>query len=107
MIYLEIAAHVSAIATFLIAAGGYFIYRYDFRNKRKKLENYLQNSRNRASDSGQGKKGQHTVIHLMKEVGLTEAEILQASFKSKKIKRFSIVDKQTNRALGLLFAYSS
>jgi len=105
MIYLEIAAHLSAIATFLIAAGGYFIYRYDSIKKRKRLENYLQKSSTRESDSGQGKKGQHTVIHLMKEVGLTEAEILQASFQSKNIRRYSIVDKQTNRAIGLLFAY--
>ena len=44
-------------------------------------------------------------FHLMKEVGLTESEILQASFKSKHIERFSILDKNSGRAIGLLFGY--
>jgi|GEM_PF-4752365 len=41
----------------------------------------------------------------MKEVGLTETEILQASFKSEHIERSSIVDKESNRAVGLVFGY--
>lgn len=39
----------------------------------------------------------------MKEVGLTEAEVLQASFESKNIEHFSIVEDK--RAVGLLFGY--
>ena len=103
---LEIAANLSAIATFLIAAGGYIYYRWDFYNKRVKLENYLKEARKKASDDERGKKGQHTFIHLMKWVGLTETETLQASFKSNHIERFSIVDKKADRAIGLLFGYS-
>ena len=103
MFYLEIAAHLSAIATFLIAAGGYIYYRWDFYRKRVKLEKHLKEAKNTASDEKTGKKGQHTFIHLMKEAGLTEAEILQASFKSKHIERLSIKDPNSGRAIGLLF----
>jgi hypothetical protein len=102
---LEVAGQLSAIATFVIASGGYMYYRWDFYSKRSKLEAYLKNARATASDDRRGKQGQHTYFHLMKEVGLTETEILQASFKSKHIERSSIVDKQTNRAVGLLFSY--
>jgi hypothetical protein len=102
---LEIAGQLSAIATFIIAGGGYIYYRWDFYSKRTKLETYLKNARAKASDDRRGKQGQHSYFHLMKEVGLTETEILQASFKSKHIKRSSIVDEQTNRAVGLLFGY--
>jgi hypothetical protein len=102
---LEIAGQLSAIATFIIAGGGYIYYRWDFFSKRSKLEAYLKNARAKASDDRRGKQGQHTYFHLMKEVGLTETEILQASFKSKHIERSSIIDKETNRAVGLVFGY--
>jgi len=65
----------------------------------------LKEARNKASDEESGKEGQHTFFHLMKEVGLTEAEILQASFKSKRIERLNIVDEKSKKATGLLFGY--
>lgn len=102
---LEIAGQLTAIGTFLIATGGYFYYRWEFRNKRIRLEKYLKEARNKASDDERGMEGQHTFFHLMKEVSLTEAEILQASFKSNHIERFNIVDKNSKRAIGLLFGY--
>ncbi len=103
--WLEIAANLSAIATFLIAVFGYAYYRWDLRRKRIKLEGYLKEARDKASDDERGKKGQHTFLHLMKEVGLTEEEILHASFKSEHIERLSIVAKGSKRAVGLLFGY--
>ncbi|MDD9912989.1 MAG: hypothetical protein OXR68_06450 [Alphaproteobacteria bacterium] len=88
--FLEMVAHICAILTFVVAAGGYFKYRYDFYCKRRKLEIYLEEAGKKAKS--RGKKGQFTFLHLMKHVGLTEDEILQSSFKSQCIERFTVPD---------------
>jgi len=49
----------------------------------------------------------HTAIHIMKNVGLTQDEIIQASFASKRIERFVHVNRDTGAADYLLFRYKN
>jgi hypothetical protein len=97
---LEITAHWAAILTAIVAAGAYAVYRWDTRSKRIQLENYLKAEKAAARD-----KGQRTILHLMAKLGLTEAEVLQASFGSKHTVRRIAADPTTLRADAILLEY--
>jgi hypothetical protein len=78
------------LASILTAAVAVFWFSYtvlDRCRKRRKLEDYLL-KKWRAYDPKTDKGDyRHTIVHLMTELGLTEDEVLQASFRSVKIKR--------------------
>lgn len=93
-------ANLAAILTALIAVFGYGKYQWDACTKRKKLEAYLKSEKEKAKDQGQ-----RSALHLMARLGLTEAEILHASFSSKHIIRKVAKDPETSRAEALLFEY--
>jgi hypothetical protein len=78
-------ANLASIATFFIAGFGYAKYQCDRLKKQKLLENYLETVKK--DDAKEGKEGKKSIRHLIAKVGMTEAEILQASFNSKKIIR--------------------
>ena len=100
MVSLEVIAHLCAIATAAVAVYGYIHYRRSIALKRKRLEAYL-----RAEKAKGGDQGQRSLLHLMAKVGMTEAELLQASFDSNKIERKIAANKSTNRAEALLLEY--
>ena len=100
MLPLEIIAHLAAIGTAAVALATAGWFWLDARSKRKRLESYLKEARGR----GKGK-GQRTVLHLMARLGLTEAEILHASFRSKVIVRLLDKDPETGFATVLLLQY--
>jgi len=50
-------------------------------------------------------KGQRSINRIVKDVGLTEDEIIQISFVNPKIRRRVTVDKITKLAEDLLFEY--
>ncbi len=50
-------------------------------------------------------RGQRSLLHLMANVGMTEAELIQASFRSKHIKRKIAPDNKTGRADALLLEW--
>ena len=94
----DLASILTAIAA--VAAWAYFLLaRY---RKRLRLERYLKGAKARAAH---GKKGQHTIIHLMAECGMTEAEILDAAFRSRKIDRPVRVEGASGRAVEILLEY--
>ena len=97
---LEITSHWAGILTALVAAGAYAVYRWDIHSKRIQLENYLKAEKAAARD-----KGQRTILHLMARLGLTEAEVLQASFGSKHIVRRIAADPTTHLADAILLEY--
>jgi hypothetical protein len=97
---LEITAHWAAILTALVAAGAYVLYRWEIHSKRIQLENFLKAEKTAARD-----KGQRTILHLMARLGLTEAEVLQASFGSKHIVRRIAAAPATLRADAILLEY--
>lgn len=100
MTFLAVAANIAAIFTALVAAGAYGRYLLDRRRKRQDLEAYLKRERDAEND-----KGQRSLLHLMARLGLTEAELLQASFRSRLIERRVAANPTTNRAEALLLQY--
>lgn len=102
MSILDNVAHIAAILTSVIAVFGYGKYRFDGVNKRLKLESYLKAEKDNASA---GNKGQRSILHLMAKLGMTESEILQASFNSKRIYRRIAANPVNNRAEALLLEY--
>ncbi len=89
---------ITAVAT-IVGLWGYFSYRFNTYQKQRKLEQYLE---------GQNKESrrqvQKSLLHLVRHVGLTEDEIIQISFKSKRIKR-RIKKDEEGFAKSLLFEY--
>jgi hypothetical protein len=96
MAILETIANLAEILTSVIAFVAGVWYWCDQRQKRNRLEEYLK------ANTG---KTAHTILHLMARVGLTEDEILKASFKSTHIARKLHENPDTHLADGLLFEY--
>ena len=108
-------ANLAAILTAAVAVFGYGAYLLDRYRKRRRLERYLRSERQNAEarekdeTGGEGTRkkdtGQRSLLHLMARLGMTEAELLQASFRSSHIKRRVARDDQTGRAAALLLQW--
>jgi hypothetical protein len=101
MLFLQALANLASILTALVAAGAAMYYWLDARSKRQRLEAYLQTEKERNPG-----KHTHTVVHLMAELGMTEAEILRGSFASLHVVHKTRKDYDTGLAAQLLFEYS-
>lgn len=101
MACLDAIANLASISTAVVAAGAAIYYWYDRCSKQKRLETYLKAEK---VNNPSGKT--HTVIHLMAKLGMTEAEILRASFASRHIIHKTRKDDDTGLATKLLFEYS-
>jgi len=99
---LEGASDLASILTAFAALAAWIYYVRGKISKRRRLEQYLRAAK---ADAAEGKKGQHSITHLMAACGLTEAEIFDAAFRSKRIKRPVWVDTGTGRAEGILLEY--
>lgn len=97
--YLELAANWAAIFTALIAAFAYGKYIIDRRIKKSKLEQHLRHEKLMNHDEGK-----RTILHLMANLSMTEAEILSAAFTSQKVSSAVSTDDR-GRASMLLFEY--
>lgn len=97
-------ANIAAILTALVAVIGYGVYRWELRRKRLLLEDYLRARKTAAKR--EGKKGQHTVLHLMAALRLSETEVFQASFHSRKVRPVVARDRETGHARDILFEYA-
>jgi len=97
---LETLANLAEILTAIVASIAYAAYRIDQYRKMTKLEDYLKKEKADNPD-----KHIHTVLHLMAMLGLTEDEILRASFRSKHIRRAQHVDASTRLTDKILFAF--
>jgi len=98
--WLGLVANIAAIVTALVALAGSGWYVIERGAKRRRLEAYLKAQR----DAGNNK-GQRSILHLIARVGLTEQEILQASFRSKHIGRVLTTNKTDGMAKDLLLEY--
>ncbi len=105
---LSFLANLSAIGAFVVtlfgaAVGihGYWKFRSGWKAKTRELESYLKRKRDEAAPD---KKGQHTITHLVRHLGLTEDEILKISFESAHVDRKSGTDA-AGRADVLFFVY--
>jgi hypothetical protein len=72
------------------------------RRKAKRLEEYLHNEKLKDNN-----RGQRSILNIVRYVGLTEDEIIQASFRNPRIGRRIATDPETGRASALLFEYET
>lgn len=97
---LEVAAHWSAILTGLVALSAGCTYWWNRRAKRRQLEHYLREVKDKGRD-----KGQRTLLHLTARLAMTEHDILQAAFSSRHIASRVGADPETKRANTLFLEY--
>jgi hypothetical protein len=97
---LEVFANLASIVTPVLGGLAYLRFQRERDKKQERLESYLKNEKQENPD-----RRTHTILHLMAHVGLTEDEILRASFKSKHIRRTLHVDFNTGLADEILFDY--
>ena len=83
----------------VVGVFGFFQYLYQLRQRSKSLEELLRNEKMKAKD-----KGQRSVIQIIREVGLTEDEIIQVSFRNPHVGRRVVLDEK-GLAEKLLFEY--
>ena len=89
---------LASILTFLGALGAYIWYRWDACRKSKRLQTYLRDEKLKGVD-----KGQRSILNIVRYVGLTEDEIIQASF----LHTSGGVSARTQRPDWRVFCYSS
>lgn len=97
--YVSIVANWSAILTAFIAVLGYGRYVISQWDQRRALENYLREEKRMGHDEGR-----RSIIHLMGNLSMSEAELLSAAFRSDKV-RSRVRSDGDGRADGLLFEY--
>jgi hypothetical protein len=100
---LEIAANIITILTFVGAVGAWCFYQYGFTRKRRELERCLEQDGKPYKERDE--QGAFTIQHITAKTGLTETEILQASFKNNRINRLERVDAK-GYTEAILFQYN-
>jgi hypothetical protein len=95
-------ADIAAILTCIVVVVVWVRFEWSTWRKRKRLENYLRFQKRNAT---KGDRGQRSILHLMANVGLTEIEILQASFKSRHLKRHAANSESSRLAGDILIEY--
>lgn len=96
---LGIAANWASITTAIVAVVAYGHFRHDRWSKMTALEKYLKTEKATRSDNGQ-----RSVTHLMARLSMTEADVLGAAFRSKRIDSVLSPDEK-GRANAILFQY--
>ena len=96
----------SSILTFVVTLIGavvgvfeYVKYLRGLRTKSKTLEEYLRKEKAKQTDQGQ-----RSIIQIMRDVGLTEDEIIQVSFRNPHVARRAKIGED-GLAKQLLFEY--
>lgn len=102
--WLTNCANLASILTAAVAAWAWWSFGLDARKKKEKLERYLKDQKDKAKNL-RDDKGQKSLLHLVANVGLTEAEILHASFQSPYIKRTTRGSEDSPLASAILFEY--
>jgi hypothetical protein len=103
MNWLNAASDIATITLAIVGIGAYGWYQIDLFVRRRRLEAFLK-----GEVKGKRHKddlGQRTVLFLASQLRMTEAEVLEAGFRSKKIKCVPGFDKETHRADAIFFEY--
>jgi hypothetical protein len=96
---LGVTANWAAILTALIALLAYGRYECARNRKRRCLEEYLKAEKAKATN-----KGQRTILHLVARLSMTEGDVLDAAFRSKRVRCVTNSDHEGYVAQ-LLFEY--
>lgn len=99
---LEVLADLASVLTAVVAAVAAVYFWNEKRSKRHRLESYLRARKRDPLASTY----QHTILHLMAKLGMTEEEILHASFSSRHIVCKIRADHSSGLATELVFEYS-
>jgi hypothetical protein len=102
--FLPYISNVASILTSLIAVAAAFRVLYFHYVRRKKLEGYLANIARTAYDKDVRSR---SILHLSSALGMSEDDILRASFDSKRILRELAANERTGRAEAILLKYRS
>lgn len=95
----SIATFVVTFISAMVGICAYIKYRQDLHRKSQRLEQYLRDQKVKGGD-----RGQRSVIQIVRDVGLTEDEIIQASFRNPRVARRVKLDED-GLAKQLLFEY--
>ena len=98
--WLETSASIAEILTALVAALAYGRYLWDQDDKKRRLEKYLKSEK--LQNPG---KQNHTILHLMAELRMTQEEILRAAFRSDLIGTTTHENRDTGLADDILLLY--
>lgn len=85
---LGIVANWAAILTAAVAVVAFGLYHWERRQKRLRLEDYLKSEKTKGTDQGQ-----RGMQHLVARVGMSESDVLDIAFRSKRIRRVTRVDE--------------
>ena len=96
---LDLAANLAAILTAIVAVLAYFQFAGAQWRRRRAMETYLREEKLADAD-----RGRRTVLHLMANLSMTEAEVLHAGFQSSKIAAHPGNDEE-GRAARIYFEY--
>jgi len=103
MNWLNAASDLATVTLTLVGSGAYAWYQIELIIRRRRLETFLKGEvkGKRHKDDP----GRRTVLFLASALRMTEGEILEAGFKSKKLKGVPGFDKETHRADTIFFEY--
>lgn len=99
---LTVLANAASIITAVVASVAYVNYRWNWCKKKKRLEDCLRNVKRAATGPD---KGQRTLMYLVRELGMTESDIIGCAFETRTIARRIGVNKETNQAETLFLEY--
>jgi hypothetical protein len=102
MMSLHDVSDIAEISTAVVGIGAYGWYQLAALLRKRLLEAFLKNEDTKKS---QERAGLRSVLYLASQLRMTEAEVLEAGFKSRKIKSVAGFDKATGRADVILFEY--
>lgn len=100
---LDAASDIATVIMAIVAIGAYGWYQIEIVANRARLEEFLK-----GEVKGKRHKddlGRRTVLFLASQLRMTEAEILEAGFKSKKIKCVPGFDEEKHRTDVIYFEY--
>lgn len=103
MNWLNAASDIATVLLAVVGIGAYGWYQIDLFVRRRRLEVFLRGEvKGKRHKDDQGRR---TPLFLASQLRMTEAEILEAGFKSKKIKCLPGFDKETHRTDAILLEY--
>jgi hypothetical protein len=102
---LSVVANFAAVITAAVAliAGTRFLYRAIKR--RRALESLLKRVRAHDEEYSVGGKGERTILYLMAHLAMTESQVLDAAFSSRRVKRWLANDPKSGRSNAMYFQY--
>lgn len=99
---LEVLDQIAGVLTGAVAVWAGVAYSLGRYQRRVRLENYLREA---SLPEGSGREGAQTVLHLVAELGMSEAQVMEAAFSSRLVERLRHGDPQTGLTTHVMLAY--